>query len=373
MSHFTAVVVLTALAFCVVSGNAASEEQHLPGGLHTRRQIDAALAKLAAKEDPGLAAYHALIEQADQGLNKTSNAVADFNVPGFYQDPAGHRNTSRALAGDAWVAYSCAIAYQLTPGEARIPYARKAIDMLDAWATTNKQASGYDGSLVMAYAGVGLVFAAQLTADFDGWDNEQQARFDHWLEQVFLPTCEGIVDRSNNWGDWGVLGCIAASAFLGDSPSINANIERIRRKIGDAIHTDGSMPHETRRGERGIWYTYFALAPLTAACQVAANVRGVDLFRYKGANGASIEDALDYLFLYCENPTAWPHHTGEDLRHPQPTAWPGNLFEAMSGIFAAKRYDAWVQDARPTMMFGHHYAWAVPTLLSALPPDDPHE
>ncbi len=354
----------------VISGVAVAQVFEQAGGLHTRRQVEAARTRIAASEHPWKAAYDALLKQVHSGLDTPTEAVADFNVPGFYHDAEGHRSALRALAHDAWRAYSCAVAYQLTTDDKRIQYAEKALEALDAWAVINKQASGYDGSLVMAYAGVGLVFAAELMTDYDGWDSASRERFEGWLTTVFLPTCRGIVDRSNNWGDWAVLGCIAAHSFLGDMDAVDADIALIRRKIGDAIDADGSMPHETRRGKRGIWYTYFALAPLTAACQVAANARGVDLFRYKGANGAGVEEALDYLFYYCENPEEWPHHTEDDLAHPKPNQWPGNLFEAMTGIYPDKNYEAWVADARPIMVFGHHYAWAVPTVLRTLPPGE---
>lgn len=361
MSNPIVGIIVTIVPCLTAVGALAAPE--LPAGLHAPCQIETTRTKIAAGQAPWTSAYAALLEQVEEHLEKELEAVADFNVPGFYSDAEGHRNALATLARDAWAAYACAAAYQLTPGAARLPYADKAIEVLDAWATVNKQVSGYDGSLVMAYAGVGLVFAAQLMRDYDGWEDEGRARFSQWLTTVFLPTCRGIVDRSNNWGDWAVLGSIAANAFLADMAAVDADIAHIRKKIGDAIDADGSMPQETRREKRGIWYSYFALAPLTAACQVAANARGVDLFRYQAADGASIEKALDYLFHYCKHPEDWPHYTEADLAHPMPTRWPGNLFEAMSGIFDEKGYDAWVEEARPIMLYGHHYAWAMPTLL----------
>jgi hypothetical protein len=128
------------------------------------------------------------------------------------------------------------------------------------------------------------------------------------------------------------------------------------------------MPAETRRDKNGIWYTYFAIAPLTAACQIAYNARAVDLFHYKGKEGAGIEQALDYLLQYSREPEKWPHYRGEGINLPQPGRWPGNLFEAMSGIYGKEEYEAWVEDARPIMVHGHHYAWAIPTLLRTVPP-----
>jgi hypothetical protein len=271
------------------------------------------------------------------------------------------------LSKDAWAAYSCAIAYQLTSGKERIDYANKTIQILNAWATINKTTSNVDGNLAMADSGVGLVLAAELLTDYDGWEKEQRVQFAEWLRNVHLKSCSRIAGHENNWGDWGVLGCIAAHYFLDDIKGIDADIECIRMHIDQAIEADGRMPQETKRGKNGMWYTYFALAPLTAACQIAYNARGVDLFNYKGKDGAGIEQALDYLYQYSLEPQKWPHFTGKGLALPEPGKWPGNLFEAMSGIYGKKEYEVWVENARPLIVSSHHYAWSVPTLLRTVP------
>ncbi len=127
--------------------------------------------------------------------------------------------------------------------------------------------------------------------------------------------------------------------------------------------SDGSMPLETKRGRNGIWYTYFALAPLTAACHIGDNATDSDLFSFKGQDGAGIEEALDYLLIFSNNPKTWPHYSEQDLSLPKPNSWPGNLFEAMYQVYGKKEYELWIEKARPIMYFGHHYAWSFPTLF----------
>ncbi len=85
-----------------------------PGGLHSRSQIETAWEKIALCEQPWIAAYKVLIQQATEGLKKASAAVLDFNVPVRYRDAKGHRE-------------------------------------------------------VMADAGAGLVFAAAIMINDDGW------------------------------------------------------------------------------------------------------------------------------------------------------------------------------------------------------------
>jgi hypothetical protein len=358
-------IVLACLA-PAARGAEARKFEH-PGGLHSREEIRTARAKIAAGAQSWKKAYQALVKQAGRGLERKPAPIANFNVPGYYGNPKGHRERSKRLHTDVWAAYSCALAYQLTAGNQRSRYADKAVQVLAAWAKVNTRTSGGDGTLVMAYGGVGLVFAAELLSDYRGWSASQRADFKKWVRGVYLKACTSIAGRGNNWGDWGVLGCTASHHFLDDAKGLDADIARIRKKIDASIAADGRMPAETGRGKNGIWYTYFALAPLTAACQVARNGRGVDLFHYKGKDGAGIERALDYLLRYCKAPKKWPHYRGKDLNLPDPRHWPGNLFQAMAGIYGKKQYADWPDRSRPIMLFGHHYAWSVPTLLRTLP------
>ncbi len=338
-----------------------------PGGLHSVSQIESTRALILAKEPLRRAAYAALLKQAGAALKRKPEAVADYNVPGYYKDAKGHSEAMGRLSQDAWAAYACAVVCQLAIEEDRLPYAGKAIEILDAWATTNRKTSNADGDLAMADAGAGLIFAAELMTGCDNWSMAQKELFKGWIRTVYLQSCQKITTRANNWGDWGILGCIASHHFLDDATALDKDIEHIRTRIDLEIEADGSMPHEIKRGKNGIWYTYFSLAPLTAACQIAWEARQVNLFHYKGRDGAGIEEALDYMLPYCHNPQSWPHYKEPDLSLPRPGNWPGNLYEAMAHIYGRQDYAVWMQSARPVMVYGHHYAWALPTLLQTNP------
>jgi len=354
---------IISLCYFLYTGPAGAQSFEHPGGLHSQSQLETARMLISTGDSIRTGAYNLLLEQAEQGLEKLPDPPADFNVPGYYDDAGGHREMMGRLSTDAWVAYSCAVAYQLTPGPERVQYAEKAAEILDAWATVNKKTSNYDGDLAMADAGAGFVFAAELLSDYEGWKETEKTAFSTWLVDVYLKSCLIVSERPNNWGDWGILGCIATHYYLDDAKALDADILYIRKKIDESIASDGHLPHETKRGKRGIWYSYFALAPLTAACQIALNASGTDLFHFRGTDGAGIEQALDYLLRYCEKPETWPHYSEADLNMPQPHAYPGNLFEAMLGIYGKKKYGNWILHARPIMVYGHHYAWNLPTLL----------
>ncbi len=332
-----------------------------PGMMHSADQLNETRQMVLQQQEPWKSAYDDLIRRADgaEGLGRASHAVADFNVPGYYVDPKGHIAASEALNGDGWAAYACALAHQLT-GDAT--YGQKSIELLNGWAYVNTRYSGADGPLVMSYAGTGLAFAADLMWSSELWDAGDRAQFQRWVTTVLRSAADSIKTRPNNWGAWGTLAAIASDYLLEDAGGVDAEIARLQLRIDNSIASDGHLPDETARGDHGIWYTYFALAPLTAGCQIAGNARGVDLFNY-----GRLRLALDYLFYYSLYPEQWPHYAGQQTSLPSPSDWPGNLFEALTRVYGSADYDAWVADTRPHVVKGHHYAWTVPTLMRPNP------
>ena len=148
----------------------------------------------------------------------------------------------------------------------------------------------------MAYAGVGLVYAAELISDCDRWSETERAAFKQWLTGVFVPAClqRASSERAgNNRTNRALLGLAAAYHFLDDRDSLRTLIGWLKLEVDRQIAADGHMPAETARGYQGLWYTYFGLAPLTAAFQIAWNAEGVDLFRY-----ATDRDGIPWPFSF---------------------------------------------------------------------------
>ena len=342
-----------------------------PGGLHSQAELDLARKRVAAGGEPQSSAFAALLAIARKNIGRSPSAPRTFDVPPYYGDPEGHRKASRPLSRDAQTAYACAIIYQLAPETFRreaLSCADKAVEILSSWSQINRAVAGSDGPLVMTYAGVGFVLAAELLSDYSGWVMLHRMQFDTWLSSVYLPAASAEAPSTNNHGDWGILGKLASHHYLGDQRAFVKDIQQLKYKIDVTIAQDGQMPEETGRGRHGIWYTYFALAPLTAAVEIVYNATGEDLYHYKGRDGAGISDALAYLYRFILSPSKWPHFRDyQALVKPTARAWPNNLFEAMAGVYGDDRYDTLVQDARPVTVMQHHFAWSVPTLLRPLP------
>ena len=197
-------------------------------------------------------------------------------------------------------------------------------------------------------------------AAYDGWAAADRDAFKNWIRAVYLKQAtDPIKDRNNNWGDWGTFGAVTADYYLDDAAGFAAETARLQHRIDQALAPDGHLPDETARGQSGIWYTYFALAPMTAAARVVKEGGGPDLFQWSSPTGKRVELALDYLLVGVQNPLSGPHAQNPGM----PSAkdwWPNDLFEAMADEYGDAKYAAFAAQRRPIMNTGHHYAGTLP-------------
>ena len=331
------------------------------GGMHPQEQIDFVKTQIKNRKEPFFTAYKALIVKADSALLVNQHAVEDFSIPGFYSDKIGHRKTSLALQVDGFSAYSCALAYQFT-GKAK--YANKATYFLNAWATINKKYSQLDGSLVMSYSGTTLMMTAELLKNDKKWKSKDKEQFTWWTKNVFRSAANSIRFRNNNSGDWSRFASLLADVYLDDKADFQTNVELIKKDLFDKIAPDGHMVEEVKRQVKGVWYTYFSLAPLTASSWVIYNQTGENLFTAE-KDGASFKKALDYLLYYNQHPEEWKFFKNPDTGfvYTETGFWPANLLEAMNGIYHSSDFDTFLIPYRPIMYPKHDYAWTFPTLM----------
>lgn len=329
--------------------------------MHPKQQLDFVKAQLKKKKEPFVSAFRLLIEKADSSFAISHHAVADFSVPGFYQDKEGHRRLSLGLQVDGISAYSCALAWKLT---GKNKYAEKALYFLNSWATVNKKYSQLDGSLVMSYSGTTLMTAADLLKDYKNWKSNDREQFNVWTRNVFRDAANSIRFRNNNSGDWSRLASLLANAYLDDTADFQEDVRLLKKDLFEKIAADGHMVEEVKREGNGIWYTYFSLAPLTASMWAIYNETGENLF-FLEKDGSSVKKALDYLLYYNQHPQEWKYFKAPVTGNSNAAYgfWPGNLLDAMSNIYDSDAYRAYVAPYRPIMYSKHDYAWTFPTLM----------
>lgn len=351
-------IYLTAIFLVLlISFNAIAYEH--PGGMHPAKQIAFVKHQIKSLSQPTVDAYRQLIGKADSAGMHEYHALADFKVPGFYIDAAMHRKNSSGLQADSFDAYACALAYQLS-GEKK--YAERSLGFLMAWANINHTYSDFDGALVMAYSGTGMIMAAEMMLNYKKWPSADREKFFTWVRNVYLKSCTEIRTRKNNWADWGRYGSVLCAYLLDNEAEMQENIRLVKSDLFHKIAEDGHMPEETRREKNGIWYTYFSLAPITASLYVINNATGENLFDLKEGD-RSIRKAVDYLFYYNQHPDEWKWF--KNPNQGSPTSWPGNLLEAMAEIYGEPKFGEYVEKSRPLCYPKHHYAWSFTTLMPA--------
>ena len=90
------------------------------------------------------------------------------------------------------------------------------------------------------------------------------------------------------WGD-----------VIGDKELYNKGRERFEIAI-DQMRADGTLPLETRRGSRALWYMRQSLANLTFIAEIYAQ-NGDDLYKYT-KDGKSLSTMINYFVAGARNP-----------------------------------------------------------------------
>jgi len=324
--------------------------------LYSMADVACVATQLKSARDPWKSAYSQLQTIASGQRTHVATPVADYNVPDIYTDPTGFWAAVNGITHDADAAYEMAVVYSVT-GDTT--YARPSAALIRAWASTNTQVSGHDGQLSMAEVGAGFILSAELLAKYSGWTATDNATLQHWLQTVYYPqVAVQIRDRTNNWGDWGIFASVLTHQYLGDKAGLDSETIRLQSHIDFQIDSDGSLPSEIARGPGAeVWYTYFALDPMTAAARVLHNAGEPDLLTWTSPHGHTIAAALDHL-LYLTQNAASLGLSGPRVQDP----WPADLFDAMGVLSGHASWTSYAATKAPNMYVGHHYAWTFPTL-----------
>jgi hypothetical protein len=207
-----------------------------PGVLVSRGQLDFVKAKVAAREQPWLSAYTQMIGSRYASLTRVPRPRATVEC-GSYSNPNNGCTDERE---DAIAAYTDALAWYITGNEA---YARKAIDLMDAWSATIRNHTNSNAPLQTGWAGSVWPRAAEIIRyTYPSWPN--QSRFATMLRTVYLPVV--IVGSSSN-GNWELSmmeAAVGISVFLEDKGGYDRAITRFRARAAAFIYVsaDGAQP-----------------------------------------------------------------------------------------------------------------------------------
>ena len=244
-----------------------------PGILHSLEELDFVTTKVVGGEEPWKSAWNELRSHSLASLDWKPNPAANV-VRGPYNKPdIGGTNLMR----DGAAAYAHAIQWYVT-GEK--PHANKAIEILNAYATTLESIGGHDARLLAGMSGITFGNAAEILRYTQaGWNDRDQKQFERLLREVFYTVIHDFYPTANgNWDAAMIQTMLAMGVFLDDREMFQRAVDYYTNgdgngAIGKYINDFG----ECQESGRDQAHTQMGLGYLGCAAEIAWK-QGVDLY-----------------------------------------------------------------------------------------------
>ncbi|QDV26381.1 DUF6250 domain-containing protein [Aureliella helgolandensis] len=290
---------LVLLAFGLAASTLADESPRAPGAakpfvhpglLHSRAELEFIQQKINTGQQPWQSAWEQLQADAGSSLAYTPKPFANV-VRGVKNNP---NIGSSDMSNDAAAAYAHALQWSLTQKKA---HATKAIEILNAWATTLQSVSGHDARLLVGMDGVAFCNAAELIRHTSTeWRDEEQQRFEQMLRQVFYPVIEDFYPTANgNWDASMIQTMIAMGVFLDDRAMFDRAVNYYLHGAGNgSIRKYFNEFGECQESGRDQSHVQMGIGFLACACEMAWK-QGVDLY---GAADNRLALGFEYTAKY---------------------------------------------------------------------------
>ena len=268
-----AVCFTTSLTGLAPDCTAAEKPFTHPGILHSRAELNYVKAKVAAGEEPWVAGWEELCSHAISGLDWKPKPAANV-VRGPYNRPD---KGGTELMRDGAAAYAHALQWYIT-GEK--PHARKAIEILNAYATTLKSVGGHDAKLLVGMAGINFANAAEILRHTEaGWSDGDQKQFERLLREVFYSVIQDFYPTANgNWDAAMIQTMLAMGVFLDDREMFQRAVNYYLSGQGNgAIGKYFNDFGECQESGRDQAHTQMGLGYLGCAAEIGWK-QGVDLY-----------------------------------------------------------------------------------------------
>ncbi|MFE4672981.1 alginate lyase family protein [Streptomyces sp. NPDC056721] len=208
-----------------------------PGVVVSKGQLDFARDKVNAGAQPWKGAYDQMLASKYASLTRTAKPRGTVEC-GSYSNPNYGCTDERE---DAIAAYTDALAWYITRDDR---YAKKSIELMDAWSATIKEHTNSNAPLQTGWAGSSWPKAAEIIkyTYTGGWANE--GRFRTMLRDVYLPK---VINGSNSNGNWELSmmeAAVGISVFLEDRTSYDKTMAKFRTRAAAYVYlaSDGDLP-----------------------------------------------------------------------------------------------------------------------------------
>ncbi len=261
-----------------------------PGMLHNRSELDFVKEKLQSGSQPWKAALEKLQTYPGADLAWIPKPRADV-VRGAGDNPdIGAGDMER----DGGAAYAHALQWSLTGNAA---YARKAVEILNAWSGTLKTVTGHDARLLVGMTGLMYLNAAEIIRHtFTEWTEADQQRFRDMLHNVYYPIIKDFFPAANgNWDASMIQTMLAMGVFLDDTAIFNRGVVHYLTGYSNgALNYYVNAFGESQESGRDQLHTQMGLGFLSCAAEIGWK-QGVDLY---GALDNRLALGLEYTAQY---------------------------------------------------------------------------
>ena len=222
-------------------------------------------------EEPWKTAFDNLERQTS--LDLVVNSVAYISVGAYGANSIGGREYGQGGSN----AYNHALMWFITKEQG---YADKAIEILDAWASTLRGFDGNNAKLNVALTGSEYMNAAEIIRHTGaGWSDKGIEQFKRAIRTVFYPTVEDFFTEANGNWDGGIINTMMCmGVFLDDHDMFNRAVERYFRGERNSgiikyVYPGGQCQETTRD-----WgHVLLGLGEFEKAAQVA-RTHGIDFY-----------------------------------------------------------------------------------------------
>ena len=232
--------ILTLIAAFMVgqSSQAAPTAFQHPGVLVDKAQLDFVRAQVQKGAQPQKAAYDAMKASAYAALSYTPKPRAIVEC-GSSSNPNYGCSDER---NDALAAYTHALLWYITRDDR---YAKKSIQIMDAWSAVLKDHTNTNAPLQTGWSGASFSRAGELIKHTYAGQWTQRGRFEKMLRDVYLPEVRnGAGCKNGNWELIMTDAAIGIAVFLDDHAAFDKALSIWRGRLPGYVYEagDGAYP-----------------------------------------------------------------------------------------------------------------------------------
>ncbi|WP_426327969.1 alginate lyase family protein [Pedobacter sp. R-06] len=265
-----------------------------PAMLHTKSDFEFIKSKLAHNLQPWKSGFDVLAASGFVSLNYVANPQIKIVRGGKTREEPDPDNYSNAYR-DAAAAYQLGLMYNLT---GNTKYADKAVEILNAWAITNKNITGNSNKfLASGIYGYQFANAAELVRGYSGWKAAEFKTFQNWMLNVWYPLALDFLQRHNGtcathyWTNWDIANMttiLSIGILTDDKSKINYAVDYFKNGIGNGnifkavVYRHKVGDEDLGQGQesgRDQGHATLNISLYGAFCQMAYHI-GIDLFAF---------------------------------------------------------------------------------------------